>query len=270
MRVRLIALAAVTAVAALASTFGFDTGGRSTSAQTDEAEQTGNIVVKFKPATSLGEVAQAITDAQGEAIDSTGPSGLVLVEPDPGQSVADAVAELSANGDVLFAEADVLLHASVVPNDPLYASYGWPAPMIGLPTAWNTTTGNASVIVAVIDTGVDGAHPDLSGKITTGVNAGYNFVSNTTNTADDQSHGTFVASIDSQRRCHVIRRSDGLEVQHAPGKRAETVAGQIERFGQIWREWLMLSRHGRGSQRGSISKLMSTAGAECVRAPAET
>ena len=42
---------------------------------------------------------------------------------------------------------------------------------------------------------MDGAHADLSGKITTGGNAGYNFVSGNTNTSDDNSHGTFVAGI---------------------------------------------------------------------------
>ena len=87
------------------------------------------------------------------------------------------------------------MHIVATPTDPLYASNQWSLPQIGLPTAWNTSTGSASMIVAVIDTGVDAAHPDLSGKITTGANAGYNFVGGNTNTADDHFHGTFVASI---------------------------------------------------------------------------
>ncbi len=62
--------------------------------------------------------------------------------------------------------------------------------------AWSETTGNASVIVAVIDTGVDGLHEDLSeGQVI----AGYNFLNNTiipANTdSDDNGHGTLVAGV---------------------------------------------------------------------------
>jgi serine protease len=44
---------------------------------------------------------------------------------------------------------------------------------ISATTAWETTTGSASVIVAVIDTGIIAAHPDLAGKLL----PGYDFVS---------------------------------------------------------------------------------------------
>ncbi|MEK7693064.1 MAG: S8 family peptidase, partial [Chloroflexota bacterium] len=131
----------------------------------------------------------------GDAQASTAGSGLVLVKPKPGQSVDEAIASLRARGDVEFAEPDHVVSIAATPTDPLYASNQWSLPQIGLPAAWDTTTGSASVIVAVIDTGVDAAHPDLAGKITSGVNAGYNFVANSTNTADDHYHGTFVASI---------------------------------------------------------------------------
>jgi len=193
MRLRLLALAAV-AVLALAGPAGIRQPARA-EGQPGGTERTGNVIVKFKPTATLGDVGQALADADTAAIASTAPSGLVLLDPYATQSVDEAVAALEANPDVEFAEPDVLMHIALTPNDSLYASYQWPAGAIGLPTAWNTSTGSASVVVAVIDTGVDGAHPDLSGKITTGANAGYNFVAGNTNTADDNSHGTFVAGI---------------------------------------------------------------------------
>ena len=85
-----------------------------------------------------------------------------------------------------------------------YTTYQWSLPQIGLPAAWDTTTGSASVIVAVVDTGVDAGHPDLNGKITTGANAGFNFVANNTITTDDNSHGTFVSGIIAANTNNVV------------------------------------------------------------------
>ncbi len=159
------------------------------------AQRTGNIIVHFKQSTSLGEVGRALADARSDATASTAGSGLVLLQPTAGQDVDAAVAALHRHGSVAFAEPDVVVTTNQTPTDPYYSQYQWSLPQINLPTAWNTTTGSAAVIVAVVDTGVDSTHPDLAGKLTTGANAGYNFVANTTNTTDDQGHGTFVSSI---------------------------------------------------------------------------
>ena len=59
-----------------------------------------------------------------------------------------------------------MLHAAAAPNDPQYVNGSqwalngvWG---INAPTAWNTTTGSNSVIVADVDTGLDYNHPDLT------------------------------------------------------------------------------------------------------------
>ena len=57
------------------------------------------------------------------------------------------------------------------PNDTLYR-YQWNHSIIELPQAWDFTTGDSSVIVAVPDTGVLLGHPDLENKLV----PGYDFV----------------------------------------------------------------------------------------------
>ncbi len=77
--------------------------------------------------------------------------------------------------------------------------------------AWDVTTGSKSVVVAVLDTGIDLTHPDLVNNIWTnpldtaandddgdgypGDVHGYNFIANDADPADDQGHGTNVAGI---------------------------------------------------------------------------
>ncbi|MBN2318306.1 MAG: S8 family serine peptidase [Acidobacteria bacterium] len=65
------------------------------------------------------------------------------------------------------------------PNDSYY-SYQWHYPLIGLPEAWEFTTGSSDVVVAVVDSGILGQHPDLAGQIADG----YDFVSNPDNSLD--------------------------------------------------------------------------------------
>ncbi len=53
---------------------------------------------------------------------------------------------------------------ALVPNDPQYSNQ-WYLDSIGAPTAWDKTTGSDKVIVAVLDTGAEFAHPDLTDNI---------------------------------------------------------------------------------------------------------
>ncbi|NEB81474.1 S8 family serine peptidase [Streptomyces sp. SID14478] len=62
-------------------------------------------------------------------------------------------------------------------------------PQIGAPAAWQAGFDGKGVKVAVVDTGVDGDHPDLAGKVV----AGKNFSTSPDN-LDHQGHGTHVAS----------------------------------------------------------------------------
>lgn len=64
-------------------------------------------------------------------------------------------------------------------------------PQIGAPTAWQAGYDGTGVTVAVLDTGIDSAHPDLDGgKVTDAAN-----FSTDADTLDHFGHGTHVASI---------------------------------------------------------------------------
>ncbi|MDO8506724.1 MAG: S8 family serine peptidase [Candidatus Limnocylindria bacterium] len=121
---------------------------------------------------------------------------------DPGSLVA----AVSGEPGVVFAEADARVHLQFAPNDPLwtndpYVGLGqWGPKKIFLDRAIDLAQSTQAVTVAIIDTGVDATHPDLTGV----VRPGAAFVSATspecapfqsTGAKDDNSHGTHVAGI---------------------------------------------------------------------------
>lgn len=82
-------------------------------------------------------------------------------------------------------------HKSVIPNDVLYKEYQWNLPSISTEKGWSVGRGSDSVIVGVLDTGVQSDHPDLKGKLVKGMN----IVSEDDAPDDDVGHGTHVAGI---------------------------------------------------------------------------
>lgn len=101
-----------------------------------------------------------------------------------------AAALLASAALVPAAVAHAGVNAVSSVDDPLF-SQQWGLAATNAPAAWRLTTGIAPVIVAVVDTGVDASHPDLAGRVLPGWNA----IDGSTNTADDNGHGTEVAGI---------------------------------------------------------------------------
>ncbi len=66
----------------------------------------------------------------------------------------------------------------------------WFLTLEGVPTAWNTSRGEG-VVVAVVDTGVNLNHPDLTGNLL----PGYDFVDDDATPQDLAGHGTHVAGL---------------------------------------------------------------------------
>jgi type VII secretion-associated serine protease mycosin len=84
-----------------------------------------------------------------------------------------------------------MTNAKVVPNDEYFAKYQWNLPLIETLDGWSLSRGNATVKVAVIDTGVDLTHPDLKQRLIPGVNV----IALGQSAMDDNGHGTHVAGI---------------------------------------------------------------------------
>jgi len=103
------------------------------------------------------------------------------------QAVVNA---LSHNPNIELAELDKVNELTeIIPDDPYYTS-AWHLPKINAPLAWDLSTGN-SVVVAVLDSGIDPDHPDLGSRLL----RGFNTVDNSTNTDDIAGHGTKVAGV---------------------------------------------------------------------------
>jgi serine protease len=182
------------------------------SAQTPVAESvaaTARVIVKFKSGAELLQKAAATPDAApavradalskrmglslraGAALSDR--TQVVIADRIPAAELAQ---RLAGETDVEYAVVDQRRRAYVAPSDPLYAT-GAPgtgpasgqwylrAPddvvksSLDVETAWNVTTGSASVVVAVLDTGVRYEHPDLL-AVGAGGNLlpGYDMISN--------------------------------------------------------------------------------------------
>lgn len=112
-----------------------------------------------------------------------------VVDVAPGSEQA-AVAALALDPTVEAAEVDRLVEPEVTTANDTYYLNAWHLAKIGAPIAWDTAKGDG-VVVAVLDSGVDGTHPDLVNKLV----PGWNLVDNNSNTSDVYGHGTEVAGV---------------------------------------------------------------------------
>lgn len=122
---------------------------------------------------------------------------------DSGKTYSQLSQELAGIYDYLEIDPVVNSHDTVVtPNDPgftnneLDTNNEWGLAKAKFPAAWSKTTGSFTNIVAVIDTGIDETHSDLSGVA---YRDGYDFIRNTAIStginSDDNGHGTLVSGV---------------------------------------------------------------------------
>ena len=184
----------------------------------DAAPPAARVIVRFKPESALMRMqaqsadgrdrrhaarAAALGERLGLALRAGAPIGeRTQVVAAEGIGAAELAARLRAQGDVEAAEPDLRRRVHAPPVDPYYfsgppatgpASGQWylRAPdatvrsSIDVEAAWAVTTGNPSIVVAILDTGVRYDHPDLPTVAAGGsLLPGYDMISDAT-TAND-------------------------------------------------------------------------------------
>ncbi len=134
----------------------------------------GELIVKFKkpPAYIQGETlfrtragsAPPGIKAETSAEKETGLSAVYKIRLPKGLDPNEAARRYMRNPDVEYAEPNYIYKISETVNDPFFSSQ-WMHSNIGTEYAWNITAGSLNVTIAIIDTGVDWDHPDLSANI---------------------------------------------------------------------------------------------------------
>lgn len=119
-----------------------------------------------------------------------------IVMVPPGQTENSYSRMLMATGDYQYAEPDWICYPTdTVPNDPSY-SLQWHHPQVRSPLAWDITTGDPSLVIAIVDGGVQLDHPDLAGALVPGYNSADDLPQSAGGDVYDvDGHGTFVAGL---------------------------------------------------------------------------
>jgi len=162
------------------------------------------ILVKFK--SYVGEDAINTMNSEcGTSVKSTLRLGSKVLNVPVGKTVNEMVSIYASLPEVEYAEPNYVVHAFMIPNDPLY-SYQWHLDNdeyggINMESVWDISTGTG-VVVAVLDTGVAYEDYDIYCQAldlagTTFVQ-GYDYANGDAHPNDDQGHGTHVTGTIAQ------------------------------------------------------------------------
>ena len=152
----------------------------------------GQILVKFKEGVSDDD-AKGLLNAVGarskKVIDGI---GVHVVELPPSADEHALANALKSESGIEFAEIDAILPPQgLTPNDSYYPQQ-WLLWTIRGADAWATTTGSSSVVIALVDTGVDANSYDLRTKMVPGIN-----LYDSSAMWDYTGHGTQVAGVNA-------------------------------------------------------------------------
>ena len=103
-------------------------------------------------------------------------------------TVQEALVKLAREDAVEYAEPDFVGSGGGAPKDPNYQSQ-WHHQKIQSPAAWDVSTGSSSILVAVLDTGINARLSEFRGRLV----PGHDYVNDDEDPTDDHGHGTAVA-----------------------------------------------------------------------------
>jgi subtilisin family serine protease len=182
----------------------------------------GEVLVRFRPAARTAQRAAALGAAGATPLRAYELGGISLLKVDS-LGVEQAVAALARDPAVAWAEPNYTWSIGRVPNDTRYPDQwslsnhgqgsGTPGADILAEAAWDVTTGDSTLVVGVLDTGLDLLQPDMVGNVWTnpgeiadnGIDDdgdgyvddvhGWDFANRDSDPMDDNGHGTHVSGI---------------------------------------------------------------------------
>lgn len=195
--------------------FAWHAGGQSTGNQPAHLKYVpGHLLVKFRQNAGSNSIQAAHSLVGAEVVHQfASVEGLQLVRVSATTNLSRVLAAYHSNPNVVYAEPDYIVHATQTPNDTLFPQMwalhntgqqgGTSGADIRAEQAWDIATGSSSVVIAVLDTGVDYNHPDLAANIFSGPICPNHTVCHGINTVlgaadpndplDDNGHGTHVS-----------------------------------------------------------------------------
>lgn len=147
------------------------------------------LIVKFNSSVSQDYKEQILQSLNIKEVSSLGRGGFSLVSAGANNDLASIAESLLKFKHVEYVEPNYEVESAYTPLDPYYGKQ-WYLRKLQMPQAWNLSKGTSNVTVAVIDSGVQISHPELSGKIV----FPYDMISRSSNIYADE-HGTHVAGI---------------------------------------------------------------------------
>jgi alpha-tubulin suppressor-like RCC1 family protein/subtilisin family serine protease/fibronectin type 3 domain-containing protein len=185
-----------------------------------------HLLIRLKAGASFASL-ERLAEKFGGSVSSKLPNTetyIVTFEANKANDLVDQMAHYAQQNEIVaYVEPDYFVQSLSVPNDPKFGQLwslnntkqtgGKLDADIDAPEAWDFSTGSRSVKVAVIDSGIDYTHPDLSANIwanpgeiaENGIDddhngfiddiRGWNFVSASNDPRDDNFHGTQMAGV---------------------------------------------------------------------------
>jgi subtilisin family serine protease len=185
----------------------------------NKSSRAGQLLVRFRPDASEAQREEILRRSGSRYRTLRGSSGLTLLTYATGENVEATAATLASHPAIEFAEPNYLIKADqIAANDPrapeqwVLADGEQAGAGINVTRAWEQTTGSAQTVIAVIDSGIDFSHPDLSANQWTNAGEqdnnrdddgndlsddlhGWDFVADGSEIKDELGHGTAVAGI---------------------------------------------------------------------------
>ncbi len=167
----------------------------------------GELLVKYKSGTASSPIREKNNKIGAVVIENFSDLGWQRVKLPSDLSVNQAISRYKNFVEVETAQPNFVYHLAATPNDVSFGNlYGMQR--ISAPTAWDLSTGSATVVVANIDTGIRYTHEDLAANMwrnpgetpNNGIDDdgngfvddyyGYDFFSNDSDPMDENGHGT--------------------------------------------------------------------------------